>query len=169
MKKSAKIFSAAETLFGFIGVVMILVETYAVLARNVLIVSTPWVDELLKLLFVWIVFVGSALAFQTDDLISLTLLEDNAKEKGKMVKYTIFKIIQYVVALGVSALIVTQMYTIITTQMSTGEASTVIKYPLWVLNSGIMVGMVLIVIMAVVKLVECIKFFAKGEQAKTAD
>ena len=54
MKTSEKLLSAAETLFGFIGVVMILVETYAVLARNVLIVSTPWVDELLKLLFVWI-------------------------------------------------------------------------------------------------------------------
>lgn len=169
MKKSAKIFSAAETLFGFIGVVMILVETYAVLARNVLIVSTPWVDELLKLLFVWIVFVGSALAFQTDELISLTLLEDNAKEKKKMVKYTVFKMIQYAVALFVSALLVSQMYTIITTQMSTGEASTVMKYPLWVLNSGILVGMALIVIMSVIKLVQCIKFLANGNKSETAD
>lgn len=169
MKKSAKIFSAAETLFGFIGIVMILVETYAVLARNVLIVSTPWVDELLKLLFVWIVFVGSALAFQNDELISLTLLEDNAKEKNKMVKYTVFKMIQYVVALFVSALIVTQMYTIITTQMSTGEASTVIKYPLWVMNSGILVGMALIVIMAVIKLVQCIKFLSNGNKSEAAN
>lgn len=169
MKTSAKIFSAAESLFGFIGVVMILVESYAVLARNVLIVSTPWVDELLKLLFVWIVFVGSALAFQTDELISLTLLEDNAKEKGKMVKYTVLKIIQYVIALVVSGLIVTQMYTIITTQMSTGEATTVMKYPLWVLNSGILIGMVLIFIMAAIKLVECIKFFANGNKSETAD
>lgn len=169
MKTSEKLLSAAETLFGFIGIVMILVETYAVLARNVLIVSTPWVDELLKLLFVWIVFVGSALAFQNDELISLTLFEDKAKEKKQMVKYTILKTIQYVIALGVSALVVTQMYTIITTQMTTGEASTVMKYPLWVLNSGIMVGMVLIVIMAVVKLVACIKFLANGNQAETVD
>lgn len=86
-----------------------------------------------------------------------------------MVKYTILKTIQYVIALGVSALVVTQMYTIITTQMTTGEASTVMKYPLWVLNSGIMVGMVLIVIMAVVKLVACIKFLANGNQAETVD
>ena len=51
MKK--KMISAIEWLFGLVGVMMILVETYAVLARNVLLVSTPWVDELLKLLFVW--------------------------------------------------------------------------------------------------------------------
>lgn len=86
-----------------------------------------------------------------------------------MVKYTILKTFQYVIALGVSTLIVTQMYTIITTQMTTGEASTVMKYPLWVLNSGIMVGMVLIVIMAVVKLVACIKFLANGNKAETVD
>lgn len=168
MKKSEKVLSAAETLFGFIGVVMILVETYAVLARNVLIVSTPWVDELLKLLFIWIVFVGSALAFHSDELISLTLLEDQAKEKGKMVKYTIFKTIQYVIALIVSGLVVSQMYTIITTQMTTGEASTVMKYPLWVLNSGIMLGMVLILVMAVLKLVHCVKFLIHRDQSEMA-
>lgn len=160
-----KLFSAAETLFGFIGVVMILVETYAVLARNVLIISTPWVDELLKLLFVWIVFVGSALAFQTDELISLTMAEDSAKEKKQMVKYTVLKVIQYVIALGVSALLVSQLFTIVTTQMSTGEATTVIKYPLWILNSGILIGMLLIVIMAIVKLVECFKFVSSGNKA----
>ena len=36
MKTSEKLLSAAETLFGFIGVVMILVETYAVLAQAAL-------------------------------------------------------------------------------------------------------------------------------------
>ena len=116
------------------------------MARNVLIVSTPWVDELLKLLFVWIVFVGSALAFQNDELISLTLfLRTRPRKKADKFQAAFLKTFQYIIALGVSALIVTQMYTIITTQnMTTGEASTVMKYPLWVLNSGIMVGMVLI-------------------------
>ena len=39
MKK--KMISAIEWLVGLVGVVMILVETYAVLVRNVLLVSTP--------------------------------------------------------------------------------------------------------------------------------
>ena len=39
MKK--KMISAVEWLFGLVGVVMIPVETYAVLARNVLLISTP--------------------------------------------------------------------------------------------------------------------------------
>ena len=120
MKKNiSKVISAVEWLFGLVGVVMILVETYAVLARNVLLIPTPWVDELLKLLFVWSIFVCSALAFLSDDLISLTLLEDGAREQGKEKKYGVFKLIQYVVALVISGLIVLQLLTIVSTQIST--------------------------------------------------
>ena len=97
-------------------------------------------DELLKLLFVWSIFVCSAMAFLSDDLISLTLLEDRAKEQGKMKKYGVFKMIQYVVALVISGMIVAQLLTIVNTQMTTGEATTVLKYPLWVLNTGVLLS-----------------------------
>lgn len=97
-------------------------------------------DELLKLLFVWSIFVCSALAFLSDDLISLTLLEDRAKEQGKMKKYGVFKMIQYAVALVISGMIVAQLLTIVNTQMTTGEATTVLKYPLWVLNTGVLLS-----------------------------
>ena len=145
MKK--KMISAIEWLFGLVGVMMILVETYAVLARNVLLVSTPWVDELLKLLFVWSIFVCSALA----------------KEQGKMKKYGVFKMIQYLVALVISGMIVAQLLTIVNTQMTTGEATTVLKYPLWVLNTGVLLGMALIAVFAIIKLVECFKLFSNKQ------
>ena len=138
---------------------MILVETYAVMARNILQISTPWSDELLKLLFVWSIFVCSALAFLNDELISLTLFEDDAKEKGKMALYGIFKVIQYVATLIISGLLVYQIWTIVNTQLSTGEATTVLKYPLWIMNSGILVGMVLTVVFGVIKLVDTAKYF----------
>lgn len=158
---SSKPIKAIEMLFGLVGIVMILVETYAVMARNILQISTPWSDELLKLLFVWSIFVCSALAFLNDELISLTLFEDDAKEKGKMALYGIFKIIQYVATLIISGLLVYQIWTIVNTQLSTGEATTVLKYPLWVMNSGILVGMVLTVVFGIIKLVDCLKYFKK--------
>lgn len=156
---SSKPIKAVEALFGVVGIVMILVETYAVMARNILQISTPWSDELLKLLFVWSIFVCSALAFLNDDLISLTLFEDDAKEKGKMALYGIFKVIQYVATLIISGLLVYQIWTIVNTQLSTGEATTVLKYPLWIMNSGILVGMVLTVVFGVIKLVDTAKYF----------
>lgn len=159
---SSKPIKAVEALFGVVGIVMILVETYAVMARNILQISTPWSDELLKLLFVWSIFVCSALAFLNDELISLTLFEDDAKEKGKMALYGIFKVIQYVATLIISGLLVYQIWTIVNTQLSTGEATTVLKYPLWIMNSGILVGMVLTVVFGVIKLVDSLKYFKKN-------
>ena len=154
-----KLLDGSKILFGFLGVVMILVETYAVFGREILKVPVPWADEVLKLLFVWCIFVGSALAFLSDDLISLTLIEDRAKEKGNMKLFGILKIVQYAAALGISALLVVQLFTIVGTQLSTGEATTVLKYPRWVLNSGILIGMGLIVAASVGKLIGCAKYF----------
>ena len=156
----SKIVSAVEWIFGLVGVVMILVETYAVFARNIFHISTPWVDELLKLLFVWVIFVCSALAFLSDELISLTLLEDNAKEQGKWKKYGVFKIIQYLMAMLITGLIAIQLVTVVTTQISTGEATTVLKYPLWIMNTGVLLGMVLIAVSSIGKLVGSVKLLA---------
>lgn len=74
---TGKLLKAAEFILGMIGVAMILIETYSVFCRNVTHWSTPWVDEVLRLMFVWIVFVGAAIAYRSDDLISLTLVEDS--------------------------------------------------------------------------------------------
>ena len=69
-----KVNSGLNFLFGIAGIIMVLVASYAVLARNVLLVSTPWSDELFKLIFIWTIYMGSAILFMNDELISLTLL-----------------------------------------------------------------------------------------------
>lgn len=155
-----KVVSALDFIFGLVGIVMVFVATYGVLARNVLIVSTPWVDELLKLLFVWSIYVGSAILFMNDGLISLTLIEDGYKEKKPAV-YGVLKAIQYIAAVGICALLTSQMFTIVGTQMSTGEATTVLKYPLWIMNLGMLVGLALIVIFGIVKLIGLKEYFVK--------
>lgn len=155
-----KVVSALDFIFGLVGIVMVFVATYGVLARNVLIVSTPWVDELLKLLFVWSIYVGSAILFMNDGLISLTLIEDGYKEKKPAV-YGVLKAIQYISAVGICALLTSQMFTIVGTQMSTGEATTVLKYPLWIMNLGMLIGLALIVIFGIVKLIGLKEYFVK--------
>lgn len=155
-----KFVSGLNFIFGIVGIIMVFIATYAVLARNVLIVSTPWSDELLKLLFVWSIYVGSAILFMNDGLISLTLVEDGYKEK-KPVVYGILKAIQYIAAIGICGLVTSQLFTIVGTQMNTGEATTVLKYPLWVMNLGMLLGLALIVILGVVKLVGLKEYFVK--------
>ena len=148
-------------IFGFVGIAMILVETYAVFGRNVLKIATPWTDEFLKLLFVWSIFVGAALSFMDDSSICLTLVEDSEKVRKKPSAYGVLKVIQYATGFGVSAFMIKHLATIISTQMRTGEATTVMAYPLWFINMGLMVGMVLVCIFAVIKIFDCRKYFQK--------
>ena len=126
----------------------VLVASYAVLARNVLLVSTPWSDELLKLIFIWTIYMGSAVLFMNDELISLTLLEDKYKESKPKV-YGILKAIQYVAAVGISALLTSQLFTIVST--------------LWVMNLGMLLGLGLIAIYGVVKVIALKPYFIKKE------
>lgn len=161
MKKMMdKVNSVLNVLFGLIGIVMVLVASYTVLARNVLIVSTPWADELLKLLFVWSIYVGSAVLFSDDSLIALTLVEDKYKEEKPAV-YGVLKAIQYAGAIGICGLITSQLFTIVGTQMSTGEATTVLRYPLWIMNLGMLLGLALIVVLGVLKLIGLKEYFGK--------
>ena len=156
-----KLNKALEVILGMIGIAMILIQTYAVFARNVLQVASPWTDEALKLLFVWTIFTGAAMAFYIDDAFCLTLVEDSKMVMSRPAVYGIMKIIQFAGATAVALFMMWHLRTIIGTQMSTGEATTVLKYPLWIMNSGIMVGMIFTVFYGVIKLIDCKKYFVK--------
>lgn len=158
---SDKLLKFCEFFFGMVGVVMIMIASYGVLARNVLQTPVPWTDEALKLMFVWCIFVGASLAFLKDELISLTLVEDGFREKGKKIPYGVIKAIQYIIAIVINGALFKQLLTIIGTQMKTGESTTVIQYPLWILNTGMLVGVTLIIAMGLLKLINCVRDMVK--------
>ena len=156
---TGKLLKAAEFILGMIGVAMILIETYSVFCRNVTHWSTPWVDEVLRLMFVWIVFVGAAIAYRSDDLISLTLVEDGWKEKRKILPHNVLKMIQYVIALIISVLLTQQEWTTMIGQIKTGEATQITGYPIWVKSFGILLGFVLMTVIALVKIIRLARTF----------
>ena len=45
--------------------------------------------------------------------------------------------------------------------MKTGESTTVIQYPLWILNTGMLVGVALIIVMGLLKLINCVRDMVK--------
>lgn len=147
----------AEFVLGMVGVIMILIETYSVFCRNVTHWSTPWVDEILRLMFVWIVFIGGAIAFKSDDLISLTMVEDSLKEKGKVIPYSVMKLIQYVTALVVAVILTGHEYSTMINQMGTGEAAPITGYPTWLKTFGILIGFLIFDILGVLKTAGVIK------------
>lgn len=146
-----KINAFMRLVFGGVGTVMIFVASYNVWARDVLQVSAPWTDEALKLLDVWMIFIMAAVVFLTDEQISLTLLEDSRRVRSTPQVYHSIKLFQYILAGVLNVELVRELLKIISTQMDTGEVTTVIQYPLWLLNSGMLIGSILTVIFALVK------------------
>jgi TRAP-type C4-dicarboxylate transport system permease small subunit len=59
----------------FLGL-MFLITFYQVLARNVLFTSAMWTEELAKILFVYIVFLGSASLMENEGHICIAVLSD---------------------------------------------------------------------------------------------
>ena len=146
-----------QNIFGLVGIIMILIETYSVLARNVLKITSAGTDEMLKLLFVWSIFICSALAFLSDDLIGLNLVEERLSTNKKA--FGTIKIVQYIFALVLSVFLVIQSIEMLQTQIMTAETTPVLQYPLWIINTGFFLGAVLTVGFAVYKIIECRKYF----------
>lgn len=54
----------------------VIVANVGVVARYVFAYSLPSVEEMLRYLFIWLIFIGSALSFGEGGLISITMLEE---------------------------------------------------------------------------------------------
>ena len=159
----SKLDSGVKRIVGYVGIIMILIETYAVFARHVLKAPAPWTDETLKMLFVWSIFVCSSLAFMGDELIGLDLIQEKIADNRKA--YGGLKILQYALGLVFGVLTTNWGLNIILMQLSTNEKTAVVKYPLWIINMGFLLGSVLLVIFALWKIYDCRKYF-KDNTAK---
>jgi TRAP-type C4-dicarboxylate transport system permease small subunit len=65
-----------DRLNGTLLIVMFLATFYQVLARNVFFITAMWTEELAKILFVSIVFLGSATLMESEDHIRISILAD---------------------------------------------------------------------------------------------
>jgi hypothetical protein len=167
---SRRVHRVMMPIFGLVGTAMILVSTYGVFARNVLQLSAPWTDEALKLLDICMIFIVSAVVFLRDEHIALTLIEDSVRVKSRPRVYGSMKIFQYLLALIIHVELVRELYAIIAKQVTTNEITTVMEYPLYLLNVAILIGCVLTVLFAVLKIMDQMqKMGTAPEDAAPAD
>ncbi len=167
---SRRVHRVMMPIFGLVGTAMILVSTYGVFARNVLQLSAPWTDEALKLLDICMIFIVSAVVFLRDEHIALTLIEDSVRVKSRPRVYSSMKIFQYLLALIIHVELVRELYAIIAKQMTTNEITTVMEYPLYLLNVAILIGCVLTVLFVVLKIMDQMqKMGTAPEDAAPAD
>jgi TRAP-type C4-dicarboxylate transport system permease small subunit len=142
-----------ENLIGYFVVVTICLVTYGVAAR-MLDISVAWTDELLRAIFLWLIFIAAALAYKTGNLIGFDLLNDVLAKRPRLL--FCLKFLQCTGALVFGVFMSIHMLTIVSTQFSTDEFTPVLGLPLWFVNSGCLLGSVLTVMFALQKFFQLI-------------
>jgi TRAP-type C4-dicarboxylate transport system permease small subunit len=142
--KSAAGFSRmVENTIGYFVIVAVCIVTYGVAAR-MMNISVAWTDELLRVIFLWLIFIAAALAYKTDNLIGFDLLNEMMKKKPRL--SFVLEFLQCAGALVFGVFMSIHMFTIVSTQFSTSELTPVLNFPLWFVNTGCLLGSALIVL-----------------------
>ncbi|GHU05773.1 hypothetical protein FACS1894158_09730 [Betaproteobacteria bacterium] len=147
-KLTAGFARVVENLIGYFVVLAVCLVTYGVTAR-MLNISVAWTDELLRTLFLWLIFIAAAMAYKTDHLIALNLLNEVAEKRPRLL--FCLKFLQGVGALIFGVFMSAHMFTIISTQFDTDEFTPVLNFPLWLVNLGCLLGSLLTVMFALQK------------------
>jgi TRAP-type C4-dicarboxylate transport system permease small subunit len=160
MNTVSKAARAVENCIGCLVVLTICLVTYGVAAR-MLNIAVAWTDELLRAIFIWIIFIAAAIAYKSGNLIGFDLLEEVLSKRPFPGK--VLKLIQHTSAIIFSLFLSVQTFTIISTQMTTREFTPVLHIPLWLINLGCFIGSVLILLFALEKL---LRLFLPGKRVK---
>jgi C4-dicarboxylate transporter DctQ subunit len=65
---------ALDTVVGLLGIAVLLLVNYQILCRFVLSISVPWTEEVSRLLFIWLAFLGAAIGVREGALIVIDTL-----------------------------------------------------------------------------------------------
>jgi TRAP-type C4-dicarboxylate transport system permease small subunit len=139
-----------ENLIGYSVVVAVCLVTYGVTAR-MLNISVAWTDELLRTIFLWLIFIAAAIAYKTNNLIGFDLLNEMMVKRPRLLFG--LKFLQDTGALIFGIFMSIHMFTIGSTQFCTSEFTPVLNLPLWLVNSGCLLGSILTVIFALQKFI----------------
>lgn len=85
MKIFGKVLGKVESIFGYIGGILLIVTAAVVIAgivcRRIFFYSLPWSEELCKYMFVWLVFLSFSLCIRNRMQIKIDILESLIKNR----------------------------------------------------------------------------------------
>ncbi|MGI5174355.1 TRAP transporter small permease [Treponema sp. OMZ 840] len=160
---SKKLFLKIEKWFKlFLGGVVffwIILENFAIFSRYILKLSFAWSEEVFVLLFIWIIFIGIALASIDDKHIEISILTDALTGNKKL----ILKIIQNFLLMIFIGVLCWQSYSICKLQISTGQHSAILNLPVWITTLSLVLGATAWLAVMITKTVMLIKQLASKE------
>lgn len=155
--KNKSALSFIDGILGLTGLITIIIITVGVVFRFILKQSMAWSDELLRTVFVWSYFIGSAMQYKYQGLMRLELLDEKLKNVGKDKQYKIVKLIQESIILIFSAVISYYAINIIKIQIINKQVTTTSGSPAWIFTSGFAIGMILLTVFSLQKIYHILK------------
>ncbi|MDR2391080.1 MAG: TRAP transporter small permease [Planctomycetota bacterium] len=132
---------AAAILFGGAALFSVLVANAGVASRYLLLISLPSVEEILRYLFIWLIFICAALSYREGSLIGITMLADALKNRP--IPKRILAAAQDLAVLAFSLYSVRTGWDMAATQFEFGETAVVLAINMGWVTLGVLVGYVL--------------------------
>jgi len=152
-----KALSYVNGALGLMGLLTILLVTLSVITRYVLKISISWSDELLRLVFIWCYFIGSAMQYYDGGLMRLELADEMLKNAGKKKAYLAISVVQNALMLVFSAFISYYAFMIIKGQVISRQVTTTSGTPAWFSTLGFAIGMFLLVVFSAQRVISYAK------------
>ena len=121
----------------------LLITNLGVLMRYVFEISMPWNEEVVRFLFVWMVFIGFAQAYRTGGLAGILFLEEALYNRGLIGGYNGVRRLQGLINVGFGFFGMLAGFEIMQIQMETEEITTVVEIPLYLITLGFTMGFTL--------------------------
>ena len=143
-------------IIGFGATICLLIANIAVVSRLAHF-SVSWSDEVIKIIFIYVIYIGTALAYRSDSLIGITMFEEFLIGKANNIPYKIVKIIQHLVSTGFAIFCSVQGYNMMMGQLRNGELTPALELPAAISTIGFLIGAIIWTYYGFGKIVEYIK------------
>ena len=121
----------------------LLITNLGVLMRYVFEISMPWNEEVVRFLFVWMVFIGFAQSYRSGGLTGILFLEEALYSRGLIGGYNGVRRLQGLINVGFGFFGALAGLEIMQIQMETEEITTVVEIPLYLITLGFTLGFIL--------------------------
>lgn len=139
-----------EVLIGVLLIALLGAVAANVAGRNLFNTSLPWADELSRMLFVWMVFMGAAAAFVRLEHVAVDYFIGKLPRRPALVLY----LLQNLIVTGVTVMMLVGGFRLLATSTA---RSAILRVPWNFINVSAMVCALIICLVAIWRIARCIR------------
>ena len=159
LEKAQKVFRYVMAVIVFLWIIL---ENFVVFSRYIAKMSFPWSDEVFTMTFIWLIFIGCALAAVDNKHIEISVLTDALHGRSKM----ILKVVQNLFMLIFIAVLLVQSISICRRQAMINQTTAILRIQVWYTTAAMVVGSAAWLVVTIWKIAVYIKAAMEGKEVR---